>query len=109
MNSWLPTPCKFCKILLIKVFGCCTHTGNAKKEAKCKAPFLTSIKEGLKCCIFRTFQPFFFIISSRFYEIQKAVITVCKPVVRGPMNLSEFFLIFEMFIKKKMGRAINEF
>ena len=25
----------------------------------------------VKCYIFRTFQPFFFIISSRFYEIKK--------------------------------------
>ena len=32
-----------------------------------------------------------------------------KPVVRRPINLSEFFLIFEMFINKKIGRAINEF
>ena len=33
-------------------------------------------------------------------QIQKPVI---RPVVSGPINLSEFFLIFEMFIKKKMG------
>ena len=45
----------------------------------------------VNCYIFSTFQPFFFIISSRFYEIQKAVI---MPVVRGPVNLSEFFSDF---------------
>ena len=43
----------------------------------------------------------FLIISSRSNtKIQNAVI---KPVVRGPIKLSEIFLIFEMFIKKKMG------
>ena len=63
----------------------------------------------VKCCILRTFQRFFFIISSRsrFYKIKKAV---NKPVVRRPINLSEFFLHdFEMFIKKKIGWTINEF
>ena len=40
-------------------------------------------------------------------EIRKAII---RPVVRGPRNLSEFFfLIFEMFIKKKWVGVINVF
>ena len=60
----------------------------------------------VKCYIFRTFQPFFFIISSKFYEIQKAVI---KSVVRGPTNLSELFSYFDIFIKTKMGWGDYEF
>ena len=53
-----------------------------------QTPQCTSGGVIVKCYIFRTFQPFFFIISSRFYEIKQAVI---KPVVRGPRSLSEFF------------------
>ena len=35
---------------------------------------------------------------------------ITKPVVRHPINLSEFFfMIFQMFMKKKMGGRITNF
>ena len=55
----------------------------------------------VKCSVLRTFQPLSLLPLRGFTKLKKAII---KSVVRRPLNLSEFFfLIFEMFIKRKKG------